>query len=250
MTKETKKWWEAAGPGYQKESKIPIGIHYGPGAPFEDKLHLLGNLKGKKVLEIGCGGAQCGIAMAKQGAKLIGIDISEQQLKFAKALAKKNKVKIQLYKGDIRKLPQIKSNSQDLVFTAWALQYVDDLESCFNEVYRVLKKKGIFLVALPHPFYRTIDPETMKLTQSYFEIGKWVSVETWGDGTKHKFVAYNHTISELTNLLLDAGFAIEKVIEPDSRIHYKKDPWYNKWGLTAKLMKYTPVTLIFKARKK
>ncbi len=50
--------------------------------------------EGKNVLEIGCGGAQCGIAMAKQGAKVTGVDISEEQLKFAKVLAEKNKVKI------------------------------------------------------------------------------------------------------------------------------------------------------------
>ena len=76
MTKETKKWWEQVSEWYQKESKIPISIHYGPGSPNEDKLKLLGNLKGKDILEIGCGGAQCGIAMAKKGAKVTGIDIS------------------------------------------------------------------------------------------------------------------------------------------------------------------------------
>src|SRR3990167_9036064 len=125
MTKETKKWWEQVSEWYQKESKIPISIHYGPGSPNEDKLKLLGNLKGKNVLEIGCGGAQCGIAMAKKGAKVTGIDISEQQLKFAKELARKNKVNIKFIQRDFRKFPEIKSDSQDIVFSAYALQYCD-----------------------------------------------------------------------------------------------------------------------------
>jgi ubiquinone/menaquinone biosynthesis C-methylase UbiE len=250
MTKETKKWWEGASEYYQKDSNIPIGIHYGPGAPFEDELHLLGNLRGKHVLEIGCGGAQCGIAMAKQGAKVTGIDISEQQLRFAKALAEKNKVNIKFYQGDIRKLPQIKSNSQDLVFTAWALHYINDLKSCFKEAYRVLKTKGTFLAAMPHPFYTTIDPKTLKLKQSYFKTGKWVNVETWEDRKKHKFVMYIRTASEIINSLIESGFYIEKVIEPDSRKHYPKDPWYNMWEFTPQLMKYLPPTIIFKCRKK
>ena len=249
MTKETKKYWESSSPYYQGEAKIPIGIHYGPGAPFEDQLKLLGKLKGKYVLEIGCGGAQCGIAMAKQGAKVIGMDISEQQLKFAKALAEKNKVKIKFYQGDIRKLPQIKSNSQDLVFTAWALLYVDDLKSCFNEVYRVLKKNGTFVAAFPHPFYSKLDIKTLKLKESYFKTGKYENIEIWPDKSRHKFVCYHHTISELTNLFLDTGFSIEKMIEPDSRKHYPKDPWYNLWGFTPKSMKYAPPTIIYKARK-
>jgi len=88
MTKETKKWWEGTSKDYQEKCKIPIDIHYGPGSSNEKHLKLLGNLKGKKVLEIGCGGAQCGIAMAKKRAKVTGIDISEEMIKIAK-----NKVK-------------------------------------------------------------------------------------------------------------------------------------------------------------
>ncbi len=80
MTKETKKWWESASKDYQEECKIPIDIHYGPGSPNEKHFKLLGKIKGKKILEIGCGGAQCGIAMAKKEAKVTGIDISEEQL--------------------------------------------------------------------------------------------------------------------------------------------------------------------------
>jgi len=57
MIKEVKKWWEQNSSSYQDDSKIPVDIHYGPGAPHEKKLKLLGSLKGKKVLEIGCGGA-------------------------------------------------------------------------------------------------------------------------------------------------------------------------------------------------
>jgi len=252
MSKETKQWWEATSKYYQEESNIPIGIHYGPGAPFEDGkhgLHLLGNLRGKKVLEIGCGGAQCGIAMAKQGAQVTVIDISEEQLKFARALADKNRAKIEFHQGDIRKFPYIPSRSQDLVFTAWALLYVDDLESCFNESYRVLKKGGRFVLAMPHHFFEVIDSKTLKLKGSYFKTGKYESVETWQDGSKHKFVSYPRTVSEVANTLIGSGFNIERIIEPDSRIHYKRDPWYNTWDFTPKLMKYVTPTIIFKARK-
>jgi ubiquinone/menaquinone biosynthesis C-methylase UbiE len=243
MTKETKKWWESVSEWYQKESKIPIDIHYGPGSPNEDKLKLLGNLKGKNILEIGCGGAQCGIAMAKKGAKVTGIDISEQQLKFAKKLSEKNKVDIKFIQRDFRKFPEIKSNSQDIVFSAYALQYCDRLDICFKEVHRVLKKKGIFIFSLDHPFFDLF----VKKKRSYFKTGR--HVELFTDKTK-KFVMYNHTMSELYNLLVKSGFFVEQILEPDSRKIHKGDPWYGLWDYTPKLLKKVPPTIIFKARKK
>src|SRR3989344_1770032 len=247
MKYETKKWWEASSKKYQEECKIPIDIHYGPGSPNEKHYKLLGNLKGKNILEIGCGGAQCGIAMAKQGAKVIGIDISEEQLRFAKELAKKNKVRIQLYNGNIKKLPQIKSNSQDIVFSAFALHYVDDLHSCFKDVYSVLKKNGLFVFSLGHPIYSTANSKTLKIENSYFDIGKRTFV--FSDPTK-KFVYYKRNVGDLHNTLVENGFFVEKIIEPDSRKRYSYDPWYGLWDYTPQLMKMAPATIIFKARKK
>lgn len=247
MTKETKAWWEYASEGYQKETKIPIDIHYGPGSPNEDKLKLLGNLKGKKVLEIGCGGAQCGVSMAKKGAKVIGMDISEEQLKFAKRLSEDNRVNITFYRGDIVNLSKIKSNSQDIVFSAFALQYVDNLKKCFKEVKRVLKKNGIFVFSLNHPLYHNINAKTLKVERSYFHTGKMV--RTWWDKSK-KFVAYLHTVSGLVNEIVDSGLVLEKIIEPDSRKKYKGDPWHGLWDYKPKLLKMVPPTIIFKAIKK
>ena len=247
MTKETKKWWEGNSEYYQGICKIPIDVHYGPGSPNEKHLKLIGNVKGKKVLEIGCGGAQCSIAFAKQGAKVSAIDISTEQLKFAKALAEKNKVKINFYQGDIKSLKQIKSNSQDIVFSAFALLYVDNLSKCFKEVKRVLKKKGLFVFSLDHPFYGRIDKDTLKIKRSYFDNGKYVEVVS--DPTQ-KFVMYHHTVSDLVNTLVEAGFNLEKMVEPDSRKRHKEDPWYGLWDYTLKSLKAVPPTIIFKARKR
>lgn len=247
MSKETREWWEDSSKRYQEDCKIPVDIHYGPGAPNEKELKLIGNIKGKNILEIGCGGAQCGIAMAKQGAKVIGIDISKEQLNFARDLAEKNNVKINFYQGDIENLKQIKSNSQDLVFTAWALHYVENLDKCFKEVYRALKKGGTFILSLPNPISRIIDDKTLELKESYFKIGK--KVLTFSDPNK-KFVMYNYTISQVINTLIKTGFTIEKMIEPDSRKRYKGDPWYGVYEFNKRFMEHAPPTMIFKVRKK
>lgn len=245
MSKEIKKWWENNSKTFQEESKVPIGITYGPGMPNENKLKLMGNLKGKNVLEIGCGGAQCGISFAKKGAKVIGIDLSKEQLKYAKSLVEKNKVKIKLLQGDIENLHQIKSNSQDIVFSSWALLYVSNIKKCFKEVYRVLKKKGIFIFSTSHPFWKVIDSKTLRVKRCYYKTGRY---ETSHKGT---YVSYHHMISELVNNLISAGFILERMEEPDQRI---KNKYTSKEivpeNYKIKAMKFVPRTIIFKAIKK
>ncbi len=249
--KEIKKWWEETSENYQEKSQIGTkSAHYGPYAPDENKLKLLGNVKNKKILELGCGGGQCSIAFAKQGAKVTGIDISEEQLKFAKYLAKKNKVKVNFLQGSFQNLSKIKLNSQDVVFSAFAFQYSPDLNNVFIQVYRVLKKKGLFVFSLDHPFYSTINTKNFKVEHSYFKTGRYEEVETW-DGKKHKFVAYKRKVSDLFNTLIKTGFNVEEIIEPfDSKTEkaWKKDFW--KKVYPSRLVKLIPPTIIFKARKK
>lgn len=132
-----------------------------------------------------------------------------------------------------------------MFFSAFAFHYIDNLNRCFKEVYRVLKKKGLFVFSLDHPFYRTVNPTTLKLRQSYFKTGK-VSQHWKNYGT---FVMYNHTISELYDLLVGIGFKVERIVEPDSRKKYPYDPWYGLWDYQPKLLKMAPPTIIFKARK-
>jgi len=246
MSKETKDWWEYSSEYYQQECNIPIDVHYGPGSPNEQQLGLLGNVTNQDILELGCGGAQCSIAFAKQGAHVTGIDISEKQLKFAQALAEQNKVHISLIQGDIRELPQIQSNSHDIAFSAFALLYVDDLPTCFREVNRVLKANGQFVFSIDHPFFRTVNSRSLQIKTSYFETGKVVT--TFADPTK-KFVLYTHTLSELYNTIVGSGFVVEKIIEPDSRMRYTTDPWYGLWDYTPEFLKMIPPTIIFKCRK-
>ena len=89
--------WNTISPHYQAEHQIPADfVHYGPHCPNEDQLQLLGDTRGKRVLEIGCGGGQCSVAFAKRGAIATGLDISDEQVKFARRLAEANEVEATL----------------------------------------------------------------------------------------------------------------------------------------------------------
>jgi len=251
MTRDIEKWWDDSSKGYQEDSKIGVKFaHYGPYAPNENKLKLLGNVKGKKILEIGCGGGQCSIAFAKQGAKCSGLDLSREQLRHAEELAKKERVPVKFLKHDIQTLRGIKSKTYDIVFSAFALQYVPDLTRCFKEVFRVLKKEGLFVFSFDHPFYSSLSPETFKIDKNYNKPGRIEEIETWPDGSKHKFVAYMRKISDIFDSLQKAGFSIEKIIEPfDKKMEkaWKGGNWQEIYP--EKLIKMIGPTIIFKAKK-
>lgn len=248
VEKDIKKWWEEASSYYQEENKIGIdSAHYGPYSPNEDKLKLLGNVKGKKILEIGCGGGQCSISFAKKGARCIGIDISEKQLEYAKKLAKKNKVKIDFRLGTFQDLSKIKSKSQDIVFSAFALQYSPNIKRVFKQIYRILKKNGIFVFSLDHPFYHIINPKNNKIEKSYFKTGKFEEVEIWPDKSKHRFIIYRRRVSDLYNTLVESGFIVERILEP---ISFNEKEWRNDDSFPKELAKLIGPTIIFKARKR
>ena len=97
-----KNGWNIISRFYQAKTTISLeDVHYGPISPGESELKLLGNVKGKKILEIGCGGGQNSIVLAKWGAKPVGLDLSEVQIKHAQKLAKKEHVSVAFHVGNM-----------------------------------------------------------------------------------------------------------------------------------------------------
>lgn len=252
MTRAVQKWWDEVAESYQESSDIHIeSAHYGPYAPDEAELNLLGNIRGKEILEIGCGGGQCSIAFVKKGAICTGLDISREQLKYASKLARKNKARVNFIYGNFQNLSRFKSNNFDIVFSAYALQYAPDLNKIFPQVNRVLKKDGVFLFSFDHPFYLLIDPTSKKLVASYFATGRHEFVETWKDKTRHKFVYYKVKVSDVYDALVRSGFYVEKIVEPLSlnkkQSAWKRRPWEKIYP--EETVKLIGPTIIFKTKK-
>ena len=213
MSQETKEWWENYAKAYQDDCQIPVDIHYGPSSPNEDELKLLGDLDGREVLEIGCGGGQCSVAFALRGARVTGLDLCVEQLDFARALAARHKVEISLVQHDMQDLEPIPSESQDIVFSAFAFQFVADRPRAFREVRRVLRPGGAFALSLEHPFFPKVDPRTLMLKESYNQTGPAIDDR----GEYGQVTTFKEKISDLHQALVNAGLTVERLIEPDSR---------------------------------
>ena len=71
---------------YQADTLISLDdVHYSPLCPGELELGIIGEVRGKRSLEIACGAAQNSIALAKWGARATAVDMSVKQLARASA---------------------------------------------------------------------------------------------------------------------------------------------------------------------
>jgi len=91
-------YWDTISDDYQELTTIKTSdFHFGPLLPGNSDLNILPEVKkGTTCLELGCGGAQNSIFLAKQGAICTAVDISQKQIQHAEQLAAKHKVKIAL----------------------------------------------------------------------------------------------------------------------------------------------------------
>jgi ubiquinone/menaquinone biosynthesis C-methylase UbiE len=109
----------------------------------KDKLiPLLGDVKGKTILDVGAGTGRAAAPLAKMGAEVTALDVSEQMLK---ELKKKNS-KIKTVVGDAESLP-FPDKSFDAVVAVFLIVHLKDPARFFDEAYRVLKDGGMLVVS-------------------------------------------------------------------------------------------------------
>jgi ubiquinone/menaquinone biosynthesis C-methylase UbiE len=245
--KTIKEWWNSASEYYQNEisGDRMVDVQYGPFGSNEKKLKLLGEVKGKKILEIGCGAGQAAISLAKKGAICTGIDISPNQIKFAKKNAEKEKVTVKFLELPFSSLNTLKSRKFNIVLAIMSLQYCVNMADLLKNVKNLLVKDGIFIFSIESPFYLVMDPRDLKIKESYFNVGLKRKREKWPDGSIHYFMYYDRKISDIINLIIDSGLKIEKVLEPLD----KEDNVWGKGYRRALVNKIAP-TIIFVCKNK
>jgi len=240
--------WNQIAPHYQAEHRIPCDfVHYGPHCPNEDQLQLIGDVKGQHVLEIGCGGGQCSIAFARRGAMATGIDISDEQVAFARGLAAEHGVEAAFLQGSADELSAIADASQEVVFSAFALMYVERLDRCFAEVRRVLKPRGLFVFSLDHPFWYCLAEKELRIEFPYYD--HEYSYDWWQKGLEsHPRVRqFQRTVGEYYRLLRGAGLEVLDIIEPEPMEEGSGQDWGEYYSPERQRM--VPATIIWRTQR-
>ena len=150
-----RRYWDGLSDRYQRVMEISTDdFHYGPQIPGESRLHLLPPLKpGMRALELGCGGGQNSVWLAKQGLVCDAFDISVEQLKHARALARRENVEISFAQGALDNWPEGFKGPYDLIHSSHAMEFADDPAGVIARAAQALRPGGTLVISTVHPLY-------------------------------------------------------------------------------------------------
>jgi len=215
----SRRWWDADADEYQQEHGAFLGdvdFVWCPEGLREADARLLGDVRGRRVLELGCGAAAGARWLATQGAEVAALDLSAGMLRHAREAADRSSVRVPLIQADALALP-FAAGAFDVVCTAFgAVPFVADSAAVMREVARVLRPGGSWVFSITHPmrwiFWDEPGEEGLIARNSYFDRRPYVEQDA--DGVAG-YVEQHRTLGDRVRELVGAGFVLRDLIEPE-----------------------------------
>ncbi|WP_405497753.1 class I SAM-dependent methyltransferase [Nocardia sp. NBC_00511] len=218
-----RRWWDADAAAYHETHADFLGVDstagefvWCPEGLHEGDWRLLGDIEGKRILEIGCGSAPCSRWLASHGAHPVGLDISRAMLDRGLAAMTEGGPRVPLIQAGAEELP-FADASFDLACSAFgAVPFVADSAQVMREVHRVLKPGGRWVFSVNHPmrwiFPDNPGPEGLLAAIPYFDRTPYVEFDAEGEPT---YVEHHRTIGDRVREIVAAGLTLLDIIEPD-----------------------------------
>ena len=212
-------WWDADADDYLAEHGGDIGVVdflWCPEGLREAEAQLLGDVAGRRVLEVGCGSAPCARWLAAAGAEPVGLDLSGGMLRHAAALNAATGLAVPLVQAGAERLP-FADGTFDVACSAFgAVPFVAEPERVMREVARVLRPGGRWVFAVNHPmrwmFSDDPGPDGLVVTQPYFDRTPYVEVDATGAAT---YVEHHRTLGDRIRDVVAAGLVLDDLVEPE-----------------------------------
>ena len=212
-------WWDAEAEDYLDEHGTFLGdarFVWGPEGLSEADVGLLGDVEGRRVLEVGAGAAQCSRWLLAAGADPVALDISAAMLRRGRDRGTATGLAVPLVQADATALP-FGDRSFDLACSAYGgVPFVDDSARVMREVARVLRPGGRWVFSVTHPFRWCFpdDPTEGGLVagSSYFDRRPYVEQDSAGVAT---YVEHHRTLGDRVREVVAAGLRLVDVVEPE-----------------------------------
>jgi SAM-dependent methyltransferase len=228
--------------------------------PYE--IEEVGDVKGKSLLHLQCHFGMDTLAWGRLGAKVTGVDFSDEAIKQARKLSKEIGIKARFIESDLYTLPDVLKDKFDIVYTGGgAICWLPDLKKWGKIIAHFLKPGGFFYIMEGHPFMNVFDnsatAKELKVTWSYFKNPEWLECKPDADYADPAFTGsvtsaeWTHSLGEIINGLIQAGLKIEFLHE-HKMIFYKVFPFMvqdkdNYWHLEGDRL---PLVFSLKATKR
>ncbi len=243
-------WWDDEAGDYYSEHGRFLGddrFVWGPEGLDEADAGLLGDVEGRRVLEVGAGAGQCSRWLARQGATVVASDLSIGMLRQGRAIERAADVAaVPLLQADACRLP-FADAAFDIACSAYgAVPFVADSGALMAEVARVVRPGGRWVFSVSHPLRWALpdDPGEAGLVvrSSYFDRTPYV--EEGADGAA-VYVEHHRTLGDRVRELATAGFVLVDLVEPEWPVDN-----HQVWGGWSPLRgRLVPGTAIFVCRR-
>ena len=208
----------------------------GDGNLFQEELiepatrRLLGDITGKKVLDVACGAGRFARQMAEMGADVLAVDFCERFLERARKRTAEDMKNIEYRQVDVTDSSQLlKLGAQqfDIAVCTMGLMDISDIEPLFDSLPYLIKPGGRFVFSIMHPCFQP--PESTAFAEeteydsrtelkSGVKITKYIKPESWkgigvpGQPVRHFY--FHRPLSMIFNIAFEIGFAVDGFEEP------------------------------------
>lgn len=176
------------------------------------------DMAGMRAIELGCGTGYVSCWMARRGAAVTGVDVSEEQLATARRMATHHDLSVEWIHANAERVPK-PDRSFDFAISEYGVALWAAPERWLAEAARLLVPGGRLAFLTAHPLAMIClppdgSPVSESLHRPYFGMHRfdWTEVEIDPGG-----VEFNLTISDWFALVVDSGFRVEDLKEPRSR---------------------------------
>jgi 2-polyprenyl-3-methyl-5-hydroxy-6-metoxy-1,4-benzoquinol methylase len=183
----------------------------------------LGDLKGLSVLHLQCHFGLDSISLARKGANVTGVDMSERSISEARKLANLCDLSIRFICSDVYDLDKMDIGKFDMVFTSYGvLGWLPDLEKWGNIIFRLLNKNGILYLAEFHPLYFMLDEKQNRLIRYPWDSNgvplKFMNVSSYAEPDiplKNTEFNWAHGLGTIVNSIVNSGLTMRFLHEYD-----------------------------------
>lgn len=185
------------------------------------ELPMLGDVRGKSILHLQCHFGQDSLSLARMGAIVTGVDLSDKAIALAEGLSKQTSLDTRFICSDLFALPEILDEQFDIVFTSYGtIGWLPDIRKWASIVHRYLKPGGRFIMAEFHPVVWMFDNDFKSIAYKYFQSSPIIETEQGSYASKDADIqltsmTWNHGLAEVINSLLETGLTLTQFHEYD-----------------------------------
>jgi len=184
-------------------------------------LEMLGDVKGRAVLDVGCGEGGYSRELARRGARVTGVDGSARLIEVAAERTRAEGLAVAYFCANAKALNPIAPATFDLIVAAMSLMDVEDYAGTVREAYRVLQPGGELLMSITHPCFSGPVSEWIVDDAGeprFFAVDRYFERTQWEDFITRAFrapvVRRHRPLEDYIGALLKAGFELREFREP------------------------------------